>query len=129
MSADLANLARREQSEPVNSSQYVAYDDMRQPSSWSFQRANSDLVQKVQPNDKSGKLLRNNHTQGRKRAPGHLMSKGACGVSPNERKAPAVWLASHWEAIETTCIPKVYDLQVPLPRALRAPEKSLTDLP
>src|SRR4051794_10537547 len=54
----------------------TAPNDIHQPSSWSFQRANSDLVQKVQPNDKSGKLLPNNHTQGRKRAPGHLMSKG-----------------------------------------------------
>jgi hypothetical protein len=33
-------------------------------------------VQKVQPNDKFGKLLPNNHTQGRKRAPGHLKRVG-----------------------------------------------------
>jgi len=39
------------------------------------------VVQKVQPNDKSGKLLRNNHTKGRKRAPGHLMSKGLRAAS------------------------------------------------
>ena len=50
-----------------------------------IQEANSGVVQKVQPNDKSGKLLPNNHTQGRKRAPGHLMSKGlACGAPRND---------------------------------------------
>ena len=46
------------------------------------------MVQKVQPNDKSGKLLPNNHTQGRKRAPGHLMSKGLRAASRQTKGEP-----------------------------------------
>jgi len=45
-------------------------------------------VQKVQPNDKSGKLLPNNHTQGRTRAPGHLMSKGLRAASRQTKGEP-----------------------------------------
>ena len=76
------------------------------------------MVQKVQPNDKSGKLLRNNHTKGRKRAPGHLMSKG-CVLRPAKRRGAVVVSL----AFEPTCIPSGTDLPVLLPR------KSLTDLP
>ena len=43
-----------------------------------IQEANSGVVQKVQPNDKSGKLLPNNHTKGRKRASGYLSGPVAC---------------------------------------------------
>ena len=72
-----------------------------------IQEANSGLVQKVQPNDKSGKLLPNNHTKGRKRAPGHLMSKGCVRRPAKRRGAVAVSLA-----FETTCIPSTTDLPV-----------------
>jgi hypothetical protein len=45
-----------------------------------IQEANSGLVQKVHPNDKSGKLLPNNHTQGRRRV-ADAKRRGAVAVS------------------------------------------------
>ena len=54
---------------------------MHQPSSWSFRRANSGLVQKVQPNDKSGKLLPNNHTKGAQESTGTPYVEGLRAAS------------------------------------------------
>ena len=88
-----------------------------------IQEANSGLVQKVQPNEKSGKLLRNNHTKGAQESTRTPYVEGACGVPPKRRGALVVSLA-----FETTCIPSATDLPVLLPRAHR-PRKSLTDLP
>jgi hypothetical protein len=71
------------------------------------------VVQKVQPNDKSGKLLRNNHTKGAQESTRTPYVEGiACGVPQNEGEAPAVSLA-----FEPTCIPSATDLSVLLPIA------------
>ena len=83
-----------------------------------IQEANSGLVQKVQPNDKSGKLLPNNHTQGAQESTGTPYVEGLRAASRQNEGEP--WQSSL--AFETTCIPSATDLPVLLPRA-HAPAK------
>jgi hypothetical protein len=65
------------------------------------------VVQKVQPNDKSGKLLRNNHTKGAQESTRTPYVEGLRSASRQTKGAVVVSLA-----FEPTCIPSATDLPV-----------------